>query len=347
MQQAKNSTQTIHAFEWARAFGAIAVVLIHVFATLLDNADVATVGVPTALAWSEIQIVIARWAVPVFFMITGALLLDPRKELPWEKLVGHIKRISIAIVLFGYPFCLAEAIANAGTIGFGVLLDALTNLLSVRSWSHMWYLYALLGLYLLTPVLRAFVAQATAQEQGRAVLILFLLTCVVPTLNSALGTRFTTLVWVTSSVFYYLLGYYAFTYARLTNAMLITGAICILFVCVATGVSIVVNQDYLNYLRAPACCLIAPYSYTVFLLFKQYFSRPVVSPFMKTVARNSFGIYLTHPIFLNVLYKVFDWIPGKTVPHVIFELCAFAIAFIGALVLTSVLRRLPVLRNVL
>ncbi|WP_165173970.1 hypothetical protein [Adlercreutzia sp. ZJ242] len=64
-------------FEWARALGAAAVVLLYVFVIVLDNGSVAQVGVALALAWSEVQVVLTRWAVPAFLMVSGLSCLTP------------------------------------------------------------------------------------------------------------------------------------------------------------------------------------------------------------------------------------------------------------------------------
>lgn len=77
-----NESRRINEFEWLRVFAAGAVVMIHVLAGISDNVSVADVGIVRASAWGIVQVVI-RWAVPVFLMITGALLLNPEKKIGW------------------------------------------------------------------------------------------------------------------------------------------------------------------------------------------------------------------------------------------------------------------------
>lgn len=41
------------------------------------------------------------WAVPIFLMVTGVLILEPRKKLPLKKFIKkYIARIFLAIIIF-------------------------------------------------------------------------------------------------------------------------------------------------------------------------------------------------------------------------------------------------------
>ena len=50
-----------------------------------------------------------QFGVPIFIMISGALFLNPAKEvgfgLFWRK---YVKRIALALLIFGLPMCLIE-----------------------------------------------------------------------------------------------------------------------------------------------------------------------------------------------------------------------------------------------
>ncbi|MDO4404640.1 MAG: hypothetical protein Q4C09_06360, partial [Atopobiaceae bacterium] len=61
----------------------------------------------------------------------------------------------------------------------------------------------------------------------------------------------------------------------------------------------------------------------------------------------SLAIYLVHPLPLIVLYLRLYWMPYKTLPPVVFELCVLAIVFGITLPVAALLKKLPVLRKVL
>jgi len=73
----------------------------------------------------------------------------------------------------------------------------------------MWYVYMMAGLYMVTPVLRAFVKQSDDRTAKCVLLILMVCTIVVPTVNKLFGIEIITLVPISSCcVFYYLAGWY-------------------------------------------------------------------------------------------------------------------------------------------
>ena len=61
-------------FDWLRGMATLAVVVLHMFNKILTDHSVAELGVPMVLAWTELQLLLTRWAVPIFLMVTGALL---------------------------------------------------------------------------------------------------------------------------------------------------------------------------------------------------------------------------------------------------------------------------------
>jgi len=355
-----HTPRAICAFEWMRAFAAIAVVLLHTLLAVVTGFSVEELGLPRAVGDTAVQIALTRWAVPVFLMMSGALLLDPAKRMDGAKLWRYVRRMLLVLATFGLAYCLMEAAFAALASGDGLslgalpgmLADAVLALLEGRSWDHMWYIYALLGLYLITPVLRAFVAQAGERGLRAALLVLFALTLAVPTVNQAAGLDLETLVWVPCPVFYYLLGYYAFTYLQVNGRVVGVGLACLAVMLAGMAWGVATRGDYLFWLWFPevGSAFMAPYSLLVFLLARRYLERPLEGhPAVMLLARYSFGIYLVHPVFLNLLFKAVPLVaPGfgpAALPPGVFELLAFAAALGCSVACTWLLRRLPLFRN--
>lgn len=72
----------------------------------------------------------------------------------------------------------------------------------------MWYLYMLIGLYLITPVIRPFVAKASDMDMQTALIVLFILSSLFPTLNSMGAGLNGYMIISTPYIFIYLLGYW-------------------------------------------------------------------------------------------------------------------------------------------
>lgn len=329
--------------EWIRAFAAAAVVLLHVFQTPCTLHPIEELGLGKALAYTELQTALTRWAVPVFLMVTGALLLDPARECPWPKQKKYIVRMLKVLASFGLLFCLLEAHANARAWNGDVVRQAVVNLLSGRSWSHMWYIYALVGVYLALPFLRGFVQRAERRDFERMLAVLWLLTFVVPALNHQMSQSFTTLIWVPQTWLYILLGSYLHRWRRLDARIAAAGAVGLAgalaacaYLVLATGTDY--GMRYFDY-HSP---FIPLYAALVFLAFRRWADRPLPRP-VALLATHSFGVYLIHPVFINALYKAYP----LALPPVALELSYFLIALLGSLAASVVLRSLPFFRTVL
>lgn len=93
-----------------RLLATLSVVFLHTSAGLLDTRDIT--GFDTQFGLSCYKFTL-QFGVPIFIMISGALFLNPAKEvgfgLFWHK---YVKRIALALLVFGLPMCLIETYFN-------------------------------------------------------------------------------------------------------------------------------------------------------------------------------------------------------------------------------------------
>ena len=344
-----DSPKRINSFEWLRALACVAVVLIHVSEGVMASHAVSEAGLPRAAAWALGQVVLCRWAVPVFFMMSGALLLDPGKGAGWGRVRRYASRMAGVLATFGLAFCLMEAVMDGGGLSPAAVAGALANLLAGRSWAHMWYVYALLGIYLLLPAIHAYAASASRRDLRVALCVLFCCTLVAPTVGDLSGVQVDTLIWVTSSVFWFVLGRYAWEWLRLDGRMVALGIASVVATCVMQFAALSAGS-WGNFLRSPSFAIAAPWALLVFLAAKERLEREPPRPVL-AVARLSFGVYLLHPVFLNVMQKVLLWVPWEgawaSTPPLAFEAVEFAIAFAGSLAVSALLRRVPGFRRLI
>ena len=330
-------------FDWLRGAATVAVVILHMFNKMLTDHTVAELGIPLVISWTELQLLLTRWAVPVFLMITGALLLDPKRTPSWRK-VGHYVARMVAVLLV---FCPTYTCMSARGVTLPALIDGLGKAFTQGSWDHLWYVYALIGLYLLTPLLQAYVRATTAAEQRTFLLVLALPTLVIPTINFATGAGLVTFVWVTSSLFYYLLGAYAHQHLQLNGRI---GAVGIgsFAVTAAAVVAVVLLQGrYPKWLIRPECPLVALWSLFVFLAAKHYLDGKTPPAPVALLSQLSLAVYLIHPLVLIVLYRRLWWMPYTTLPPVVFELAVFGIVLGLTIPIALLLKRIPGFRKIL
>lgn len=147
-----------------RVFSMLSVVMIHVCimgAAAFGN----TASLNQAACLYAIRNLL-HYAVPIFMMITGALQLNPDKNLSSSKFRGYIVKYSLDIVVFGWVFALMEVFFQTHAIGLREILGSFWNMISGDTWNHMWYLYTLIGITLILPMMRTVIAECEKTNGG-------------------------------------------------------------------------------------------------------------------------------------------------------------------------------------
>ena len=139
---------------FARVAAMAAVVLVHAYSPFVST-SYTDLGSP---AWWVAHVVDAglRWCVPVFIMISGALLLRPREEGVGEFYRKRWARIGVPLLVWTVAYLLWQYWRDG--ISF---TDALTQATSGSPSIHLYFLYVIAGLYLFTPFLRTVVAHTS------------------------------------------------------------------------------------------------------------------------------------------------------------------------------------------
>lgn len=330
-------------FDWMRGAATIAVVALHMFNKMLTDHPVSELGVPMVLAWTELQLLLTRWAVPFFLMISGALLLDPQRTQSWQKICRYVARMVAVLLIFGPVY----SCMSAHGISLAAIVEGLGKAVTQTSWDHLWYVYALIGLYLLTPLLAIYTKAATRAQQRATLLMLAVFTLCIPTLNFATGAGVVTFVWVTSSLFYYLLGTYAHRFLRLDARVRAAGLGSFVLAAVAIAVIVCTQWRYPKWLIRPECPLVALWSLYLFLVAKERLDgRPAPAPLALT-SDLSLAIYLLHPLALIVLYRRLWWMPYETLPPVVFEVVVLGLVLGTTIPVAMLLKRVPGLQKIL
>jgi surface polysaccharide O-acyltransferase-like enzyme len=145
-----------------RLIALYAVIILHSTSVLLmqygkvSNADWLTADFLNALV---------RFAVPVFVMITGALLLHREYE-PVSFLKRRLSRVVVPFLFWSLVYVWYAWYIEEITFDHGIWPDIkhVLHLLKVGSSYHLWYVYMLIGLYFIIPVIGKFVRHATERE---------------------------------------------------------------------------------------------------------------------------------------------------------------------------------------
>ena len=158
----ESQTTSVAWADNARIVAIIAVITIHVTTRSMRNEDLGSAEWMTANFYNAM----CRWCVPVFVMLSGALLLDDKKTEPVA--VFYRKRASrlLAPLVFYSIFYLLITYLPAVAKGQSVrLYQPVADVLVGSPFYHMWFLYMMIGLYLLTPFIRIVIRSLTPSNQ--------------------------------------------------------------------------------------------------------------------------------------------------------------------------------------
>ncbi|MBE5794476.1 MAG: acyltransferase [Clostridiales bacterium] len=162
---------------WLEALRIIAAFLVIVNHT---NSDVFQASNPGELTWhlSILWYYVSKLAVPVYVMITGALMLSRQDS--WKKILARVLRVVIALFCASYVYYLYDAWVNWGLWPRAVRLDILLGkILRMEITDGFWYLYFYLAVLVTMPLWQWL--HRCMNQQQRLCLIAFCFT-----LNAAL-----------------------------------------------------------------------------------------------------------------------------------------------------------------
>ena len=171
-----------------RVLATCAVVLMHVLTGATDVTDASIVPEYRSLLLSVMDLV--TWCVPIFLLISGYLFLNPERTLTYPVMIKkYCRRIALAILLFGVPYAASELVVAERTFRIRMIPEALKMTLTGHTWSHMWYLYLILFLYLITPLLKKVLRVLPVWGVVAMMAVIFLGSSVAPFLNKVLDVN--------------------------------------------------------------------------------------------------------------------------------------------------------------
>lgn len=339
-----------------RVLATCAVVLMHVLTGATDVTDASIVPEYRSLLLSVMDLV--TWCVPIFLLISGYLFLNPERTLTYPVMIKkYCRRIALAILLFGVPYAASELVVAERTFRIRMIPEALKMTLTGHTWSHMWYLYLILFLYLITPLLKKVLRVLPVWGGVAMMAVIFLGSSVAPFLNKVLDVNSIPVLPDGGVYFlYYLCGYFF----AVREVCVDKGRNVWLTVAVAVlALGMILSRTLAGF----SIQMAYNYPFTVLLavlLFAAGWNGSIKKhrlPWQEAGAL-SFAVYLVHPVYVNLLYKFVKITPFTVLEQcgvqsvaagqavLILLLAAFCLVVLALATATAwVLRKIPVLRK--
>lgn len=335
-------------YDGLRIAAMIGVICIHVCA--LYATSLAAGGQALGLSWQLANLLDAagRFAVPVFLMVTGALLLGSDASLSVRLVLKkRVVRVAVPLLFWSAVYIILQACM----VKDYDWKTAVLSLVSKPAEIHLWYLYALLAVYLLLPLLRLLVKYASRRLLWYGVGLWLLFSCLwraaAGLLPSLQLPDYANLDWLGGYLGYVLLGWLLSTQPRIPRrsaclaAYLLGTAATAAATWVMTWRAGELNGVFYQYFMPNVVVMTAG----IFLWFRageRKREKPAApSPVRQGLSRLSFGVYLVHEVFLRVLEPVIAPLPA---PAGMLLLCVLVLAL--SLAASWLLSRIPVVRFV-
>lgn len=339
-----------------RVLATCAVVLMHVLTGATDVTDASIVPEYRSLLLSVMDLV--TWCVPIFLLISGYLFLNPERTLTYPVMIKkYCRRIALAILLFGVPYAASELVVTERTFRIRMIPEALKMTLMGHTWSHMWYLYLILFLYLITPLLKKVLRVLPVWGVVAMMAVIFLGSSVAPFLNKVLDVNSIPVLPDGGVYFlYYLCGYFF----AVREVCVDKGRNVWLTVAVAVlALGMILSRTLAGF----SIQMAYNYPFTVLLavlLFAAGWNGSIKKHRLtwQEAGALSFAVYLVHPVYVNLLYKFVKITPFTVLEQcgvqsvaagqavLILLLAAFCLVVLALATATAwVLRKIPVLRK--
>jgi surface polysaccharide O-acyltransferase-like enzyme len=334
MAQAPAARPALFYIECLRFIAAIAVVVIHVLGPYREL-------VPE-LPWHQwlppVSLnAMSRWAVPIFVMVSGALLMSDQR--PFN--AAYYLRRRLAKVLL--PF-LAWTVIYAliggfqdGVWSWQVSAELLENSPNEHTWYHLWFFYDFIPLYFVIPLLAPLVNK---MEQQRVLLLLaaWLVLTLMYWLKVETPLRQNIIMYSG----YLLMGWYLFNHDQRGQLKfwLATGAAMLAFNVLGSAYYIWQQGEYSSVFMGYKSLNTAVIAISLFVLVKAYAERipQRARPLIKAVSKYSFGIYLVHPLLLipvrDPANGVYQWFAHSSIALLVLTVAALVLAFAFTWLLT-------------
>ncbi|WP_296789090.1 acyltransferase [uncultured Methanobrevibacter sp.] len=322
MSVKNKKSKRIFYFDALRALAIITVIMFHVYLRIGKGASVGW-GMPPSPGWiaTDLLATIARCGVAIFLMLSGALSLGrvwdikpflqkrlPRIAMPfvfWTVVLASL----IVLVYYFHPFSMFNYFH---TFDFNTISTFFYNaFMGDTVWfTPYWFFWMILGTYLIMPVLNKWLLHADLKE-AEYFLVIWLVTCLFSyTINFDFPVN---LKYFTGPIGLVVLGYYLrHTDRKIFNNIYYAIAIFLASAIALVGLSYMFSTPSEFYVFERYSILFAFEVTGIFCIFKnfgqlninwKFLSNPD-SIFRKSVfsiAKYSYGIYLTHQFVMNFL----------------------------------------------
>ena len=301
---------------------------------------------------------LSRICIPIFVMLSGAFLLKPGKVITMKELFGK-RMMKILIPLFFWSIiyvCWQISNSENGWAGFN-WKETLHTFYQGPVVYHLWFLYMMAGIYLIYPVINAFIGMAKDIDLKYFLIVWFIANSLLFVIDKLWGwTLGIDLNSFTGYIGYFVLGYYLNTRTYSSSQFKIFTGVCFiglvavvlapwfLYHCNKALVSEFTESDFTPDVFLASAGLFVFVKYSL----QNCHPKKWLYTIINSVSVDAFGIYLVHILVMEYIFSEERSYTSNLVEHPAWGIPAEAIiVLMVSFVIVKLIKLVPVLKRVI
>ncbi len=287
-------------------------------------------------------------------------MLDKNYEFSSKKLIKHIKKMIVFFIFWSTIYCIIYNIIGQIFIKHESI-DMIKIIVSlIEGHYHLWFIYLIIGLYLIVPLLRLWVNDDNKKYVEYFLLLSIIFTYIIPQiidigsnysslfehLNDVLE-KYLQLEYVGGLTTYFILGWYIHNYDIKNKKLIyVFGFIDLLISIIGTYVILSTNTGKTLQMYGNLSVNVLLQSITVFIIIKDKFKniQNKSNKLINSISKYSLGIYATHTLIIATMYEILEKI------NIDLAIINIPIVFIASFLLSYlcsfILSKIPVLKKI-
>jgi len=292
-----------------------------------------------------------RMAVPLFFMLTGALLLNSKEESLSIYFKKRFAKVVIPLIAWSLIYILFKKYVKHHDIN--ILIEVIKMCVTPR-YFHLWFLYAIIGIYLIIPILKIFINHSSKSMQLYFLILWIISFSLIPLISDITKYNVPNYIPMMSGYVGFLIMGYLLSNLKISKRIFYYA---ILFSILSTlltifGTSFLSNRskEFIEtfYHYSSISTIIQAAAYFICL---KYISENFIHKFSKLtvyiyfISCASLGIYLIHPMILFSLKRINVYALNGYNPLYMVPLTAI-LGYIFSLIIILLMQKTPLLKQI-
>lgn len=297
-----------------------------------------------------INFAICKLGVPLFIMTTGSLLL--KKDISYKTITKKSIRIVIVLLLISiYIYLASNKVSDYNIIVF--LKSFISNPLSFP----LWYLYMLIGLYIVSPFVKKMTKNFSDKDYKIFIVLFLIIPSFLPILQNLIDVSFNnyfTYSFFPISIGYLVSGYYLSNIKlnkKTKNIFIILFILPIIYFILDMYLPFIFNKQISYSLDSWYFITNSLPAIALFYLVRYLFENKNINLYVEKIVNNislvTFGIYLSHFLIVHRIYNL-SIVQAVLSINVYLGIIFFQIlTFILCGLATYILRKIPLVKKIL